>query len=320
MGNPKPTDLATVQPDPAERDHEEIWKARVQRAKRIASNPSVSYATILALVGVIIAMWLHEPSQRSQVLFRTVTGKQLVFNEAVSGPGFQVIDAAGELINENVYLSRVTFWNQGTSAVDSSEYRSQPGIYVARPGSRVEVRVVDQLDRSVDGFRVSMDSVRLRSDGSFAIAAHLSWDRFDPGSYVTVQALYSGGDSTSIFIAGDTKVGAFEPAPRAPIFEFADLESRWGSVLFLAILAAPLLLFAVVAAGFLKLGASVMLGVVMPPLNRHIARGKWQERFGAIGFILFVLAWLAAMIWIMTLTVPTYEWLFREPPVPPFDQ
>jgi hypothetical protein len=143
-------------------------------------RPATLVAVILLIVsitaGVITSLYFYKKAERvGRISFR-VDQVQVFDKNRIGQLPLKVINAAGQVIQENVYAANVAIWNSGNAEIATSSIR-QP-FKITLDGD------LTPLDLTATSYSSSFEGFQISSDGTIA------WQHFDPGHGFKLSIVY----------------------------------------------------------------------------------------------------------------------------------
>lgn len=152
-------------------------------------------STIIALIGVILAIWFYCSSQEEREPYFLAKEPLQVFDRNVSLPSIRLIDKGGNAINENVYLMEVSFWNAGKKPIEPPDVRIPLALRLVGVTRILDYGVVGQNQPKITDF--ALVPITGASD-----QLGISFKHLDPGLGGRFRIIYTGRKDPGVSIEG----------------------------------------------------------------------------------------------------------------------
>lgn len=239
----------------------------------------------LAVVSLVAAYLFYVKSQKEAVPSFTVTPSQFkIFDSHIASPKIKVYDSHGQVIDENVYLAEVVFWNSGNIPIEPRDVRIPVRLVLTPCKAILDYKIIRETRPIVAAMQLAEDtSANLAPQTKSLI---LTWNHLDPGFGGRFQVIYSSSEPASISFDGyivGTK-GLLSVAPR-------------GQEPFL------LMLFDFLAAGVFVACGLFVIGLIFVLIKKDL-RQKVEYKKIIIIFLFAIILLLVRFVFLVPLEPP----------------
>jgi hypothetical protein len=164
-------------------------------------KPVVVISLLLGISSLVLSYLLYLKSQQSRRPTYLVSDKRYkIFDAGIKSPKLRLLDENNNLVNEDVYVAEVTFWNSGNLPIQSSDIRQPIRILVTGCKKILDYEVVHQTHPQICNFLVYADTIDRFPSGVEALRVH--WELLDPGFGARIKIVYSGKQDAVISMDG----------------------------------------------------------------------------------------------------------------------
>jgi len=228
---------------------------------------------IIAIVSISLTIFFYLNGQKERKpVYQIAEPYSIVYDSSVSSPKISVIDSSGKLIQDDIYLITISFWNAGDLPIEPEDVRSSVILHIKPISRLLDFSIITQTDPNIIGFTLSEIP---QSPSSTEGQLLLSWTHLDPGEGARFQIIYTGQKDSAVSFSGNIldvhKISNNNPSS----------QSRPISILLLII---ALLSIIVSILGILLMRASFLIGA-----SREYKGFKVQKAFIWVSFIISVI-------------------------------
>lgn len=101
---------------------------------------------------------------------------------------------------KDIYLAKVHLWNGGKQAIPTADVLDPVKIYVTGCDKILDYKILDMSYPSVAGFKLTKNLTNKTTSKIQSLT--VSWRRFDPGFYLTIELIFAGDEASEISVDG----------------------------------------------------------------------------------------------------------------------
>ena len=156
-------------------------------------NSGIFWTFVTALISIAITIIFYEFSNKSKEPVYSITKEPtLIFDKDNASSNFKLISNDSTIIEKNVYVTSIVFWNNGELEIKKEDLRKEIRIKISDKSEILDYKITKQTEPEISNFKLN------KIDNELIV----KWDFFDPKFGFEFQVIYSGTEETQIEMDG----------------------------------------------------------------------------------------------------------------------
>ena len=160
----------------------------------------------IGLISIIVSLFLYFASLKSrEPVFLVDEQRGKIFDSSITSPAIKVLDKNSHLINEDIYLVTVAFWNSGKLPIEPEHIRQPIRLKISPVKRLLDYTILKQVEPEIS-------KIKLKKVSQSEL--ELIWEHLDPGYGARLQIIYVGEKDAQISFEGkiiDAEVTNVQP-------------------------------------------------------------------------------------------------------------
>lgn len=177
----------------------------------------------VAIVAIVLSIFFYSSSIKKKEPVYSISETQLqIYNSNLSTDNIKVLDKNGNQIKKNIFVTTLTFWNNGQLGIDSADVKKPISFMLTDGAKLIDYKIIKAIHSEIARYTLSTDST---NQGEKIL---LSWSYLDAGFGVEIQIMYSNRYESSIVVDGYISEANLEELKISKIDDF-----NFGTVLII---------------------------------------------------------------------------------------
>lgn len=165
-------------------------------------KPTTFIGYIIGISGIVLSIVFYIASKKEKAptykIFPSARGAYIVYYHQNSSPTIRVLDKDSTLVEEDVNLIVVTFWNSGELPIEPEDVRVPVHLTLSPCNKILDYTIIKSTYPDVSNFTLTEEENPDTNSKSLII----NWSHFDPGFGLEFQVIYSGSETASVSFDG----------------------------------------------------------------------------------------------------------------------
>jgi hypothetical protein len=157
-------------------------------------RPINTLSLAIGLLSIIVSLLLYFASLKSpKPVFLIDDQRGKIFDSKIASPAIKVLDKESSLIEQDVYIVTLAFWNSGEQPIEPESIRKNIQLKISPIERLLDFSILKQVDPEIS-------KIKLKAISPSEI--EISWAHLDPGYGARLQLIYIGDEDAQINFSG----------------------------------------------------------------------------------------------------------------------
>ena len=153
---------------------------------------------VVSLIGS--AVFFSKSQQKKQPTYLVSEERVRIFDSSVSSPKIKVMDENSKLIDDDIFLTTIIFWNSGNLPIEPGDVRDPVKVTMSPCKRILDFSIIEATYPKIGDFKL-YEAVQPQSD-SLTKNVAIDWKHLDSDFGLKFQIIYVGAENTKISFDG----------------------------------------------------------------------------------------------------------------------